>query len=127
MTNYNLEEAELVKVQIVLSVILLFTTIISISLSYNFLLGLEDKKTIYTEKESYDILLFNRTVMFVVAAIFIYINIRDKSVKEKYNLEDEFADLQIDASLFNFIAALIVLYVGIKSGSNITSNESPTI
>ncbi len=127
MTNYNLEEAELVKVQIVLSVILLFTTIISISLSYNFLLGLEDKKTIYTEKESYDILLFNRTVMFVVAAIFIYINIRDKSVKEKYNLEDEFADLQIDASLFNFIAALIVLYVGIKSGSNITSNENPTI
>lgn len=65
--------------------------------------------------------------MFVVAAIFIYINIRDKSVKEKYNLEDEFADLQIDASLFNFIAALIVLYVGIKSGSNITSNENPTI
>lgn len=127
MTNYNLEEAELVKVQIVLSVILIFTTIISISLSYNFLLGLEDKKTIYTEKESYDILLFNRTVMFVVAAIFIYINIRDKSVKEKYNLEDEFADLQIDASLFNFIAALIVLYVGIKSGSNITSNENPTI
>ena len=127
MTNYNLEESELVKVQIVLSVILLFTTIISISLSYNFLLGLEDKKTIYTEKESYDILLFNRTVMFVVAAIFIYINIRDKSVKEKYNLEDEFADLQIDASLFNFIAALIVLYVGIKSGSNITSNENPTI
>ncbi len=127
MTNYNLEEAELVKVQIVLSVILLFTTIISISLSYNFLLGLEDKKTIYTEKESYNILLFNRTVMFVVAAIFIYINIRDKSVKEKYNLEDEFADLQIDASLFNFIAALIVLYVGIKSGSNITSNENPTI
>ena len=127
MTNYNLEEAELVKVQIVLSVILLFTTIISISLSYNFLLGLEDKKTIYTEKESYDILLFNRTVMFVVAAIFIYINIRDKSVKEKYNLEDEFADLQIDASLFNFIAALIVLYVGIKSGSNLTSNENPTI
>lgn len=127
MTNYNLEEAELVKVQIVLSVILIFTTIISISLSYNFLLGLEDKKTIYTEKESYDILLFNRTVMFVVAAIFIYINIRDKSVKEKYNLEDEFADLQIDASFFNFIAALIVLYVGIKSGSNITSNENPTI
>ena len=125
--NDNLEEAELVKVQIVLSVILLFTTIISISLSYNFLLGLEDKKTIYTEKESYDILLFNRTVMFVVAAIFIYINIRDKSVKEKYNLEDEFADLQIDASFFNFIAALIVLYVGIKSGSNITSNENPTI
>ena len=65
--------------------------------------------------------------MFIVSALFIYINIRDKNVKEKYNSEDEFADLQIDASLFNFIAAAIVLYVGVKSGSNITSGENPTI
>lgn len=127
MTNYNLEEADLIKAQILLSFILLFTTIISISLSYNFLLGLEDKEQIYTEIESSEILILNRTIMFIVAAIFIYINIRDKRVKEKYNLEDEFANLQIDASVLNFIAALIVLYVGLKSGSNITSGENPTI
>ena len=127
MTNYNLEEAHLIKAQIILSFILLFTTIISISLSYNFLLGLEDKEQIYTEIESSEILILNRTIMFIVAAIFIYINIRDKRVKEKYNLEDEFANLQIDASVLNFIAALIVLYVGLKSGSNITSGENPTI
>ena len=127
MTNYNLEEADLIKAQILLSFILLFTTIISISLSYNFLLGLEDKEPIYTEIESSEILILNRTIMFIVAAIFIYINIRDKRVKEKYNLEDEFANLQIDASVLNFIAALIVLYVGLKSGSNITSGENPTI
>ena len=127
MTNYNLEEAELIKAQIILSFILLFTTVISISLSYNFLLGLEDKEPIYTEIESSEILILNRTIMFIVAAIFIYINIRDKKVKEKYDLEDEFANLQIDASVLNFIAALIVLYVGLKSGSNITSGENPTI
>ncbi len=127
MTNYNLEEADLIKAQILLSFILLFTTIISISLSYNFLLGLEDKEPIYTEIESSEILILNRTIMFIVAAIFIYINIRDKKVKEKYDLEDEFANLQIDASVLNFIAALIVLYVGLKSGSNITSGENPTI
>lgn len=127
MTNYNLEEAELVKVQIILSVILIFTTIISISLSYNFLMGLEDKESIYSEEDSYNILIFNRTVLFIVSILFAYINIRDKGVKEKYDLEDEFADLQIDASLLNLISALIVLYVGVKSGSNITSGENPTI
>lgn len=127
MTNYNLEEAELIKVQIVLSFILLFTTIISISLSYNFLLDLEDKNPIYSDKESYDILILNRIIMFTIAFIFIYINVRDKKVKEKYNLEDEFADLQIWASVFSFIASLIVLYVGIESGNNITSSENPTI
>lgn len=127
MTNYNLEEAELIKVQIVLSFILLFTTIISISLSYNFLLDLENKNPIYSDKESYDILILNRIIMFTIAFIFIYINVRDKKVKEKYNLEDEFADLQIWASVFSFIASLIVLYVGIESGNNITSSENPTI
>ena len=127
MTNYDLEESELIKLQILLSFVLLFTTIISITLSYDFLLKLEKKPPIYSEKESLDILIFNRTIMFIVSALFIYINIRDKNVKEKYNSEDEFADLQIDASLFNFIAAAIVLYVGVKSGSNITSEENPTI
>ena len=127
MTNYDLEESELIKLQILLSFVLLFTTIISITLSYDFLLKLEKKPPIYSEKESLDILIFNRTIMFIVAALFIYINIRDKNVKEKYNSEDEFANLQIDASLFNFIAAAIVLYVGVKSGSNIKSEENPTI
>ena len=127
MTNYDLEESELIKLQILLSFVLLFTTIISITLSYDFLLKLEKKPPIYSEKESLDILIFNRTIMFIVAALFIYINIRDKNVKEKYNSEDEFANLQIDASLFNFIAAAIVLYVGVKSRSNITSGENPTI
>ena len=127
MTNYNLEEAELIKIQIVLSFVLLFTTVISIFLSYNFLLELEEKETIYSEKESFDILIFNRTVMFIVALSFIYINIRDKEVKERYELEDEFADLQIWASVFSFLAALIVLYVGLDSGSNIMAYENPTI
>lgn len=127
MTNYDLEESELIKLQILLSFVLLFTTIISITLSYDFLLKLEKKPPIYSEKESLDILIFNRTIMFIVAVLFIYINIRDKNVKEKYNSEDEFANLQIDASLFNFIAAAIVLYVGVKSRSNITSEENPTI
>ena len=127
MTNYDLEEAELITLQIVLSVVLLFTTIISITLSYDFLMKLEKKEPLYTEKEATIILIFNRLIMFIVAGVFIYINIRDKSVKEKYNSKDEFADLQILASVLSFIAALIVLYVGVKSGSNVTSEENSTI
>lgn len=127
MTNYDLEEAELIRLQIGLSIVLLFTTIISISLSYNFLLKLEKRPPIYSEKDSLDILIFNRTILVIVAVLFVYINICDKGVKEKYDNKDEFADLQIEASVFSMIAALIVLYVGIKSGSNITSGENPTI
>lgn len=127
MTNYNLEEEKLVGIQIILSTILLFCTIISIFLSYNFLLSLKNEKTIYSDEDSYNILIFNRTVMFIVALIFILINLKDKCVKEKYGIKDDFADLQILASIFNFIATFIVLYVGINSSINITSEENPTI
>ena len=62
MTNYDLEEAELIVVQIILSVILLFTTIISITLSYDFLMKLEKKEHLYTEKEATIILIFNNAL-----------------------------------------------------------------
>lgn len=127
MTNYDLEESELIKLQILLSIIFLFTTIISITLSYNFWLKLNKRQTIYTDEESNKILLFNRTLLFVVSAIFVYINVRDKNVKEKYNFEDKFSGLQISASTFSLIASAIVLYVAINSGSNSTSQENPTI
>lgn len=124
MTNYELEEADLIKVQIILSFILLFTTIISILLSYNFLLNFEDKEGVYNDEDSFNILIFNRTVMLIVSLIFIYINIRDKDVKEKYSLDDEFTDLQIWSSIFNFMATLIAFYIAIKS---ITSYKNSTI
>ena len=127
MTNYDLEESKLIVAQIILSLILLFTTIISISLSYNFLMKLEKKETIYSSSKSYDILVFNRFLMFMVSLIFVYINVRDKNVKIKYNSEDEFTDLQILASVLTLMAALIVLYVGVKSGANIISEENPTV
>ena len=73
MTNYNLEEAELIKVQMILSAILILTTIVSISLSYNSWLTLNNEQPIYSDKEAEDILLFNRFIMFVLALIFIYI------------------------------------------------------
>lgn len=127
MTNYDLEEANLIKIQMALSGILLFTTTLSIFLSYNSLLNLEKKDNLFNEKDASDILLFNRIVVFIVALLFIYINIYDKNLKKEAGNENEFADLQISASIFSLLASTIVLYVAINSGSNIISQENPTI
>lgn len=127
MTNYDLEEANLIKIQMALSGILLFTTTLSIFLSYNSLLNLEKKDNLFNEKDASDILLFNRIVVFIVALLFIYINIYDKNLKKEAGNENEFADLQISASIFSLLASAIVLYVAINSGSNIISQENPTI
>ena len=127
MTNYDLEEAELITFQIALSVILLFTTIISISLSYDYLLKIKKEKPLYSEKEASDILVFNRLIMFIVSLLFLYINVRDQDVKEKEGSQDRFSSLQIIASILSLSSAIIVLYVGVLSVNNIVSEENPTI
>ncbi len=127
MTNYDLEEAELITFQIALSVILLFTTIISISLSYDYLLKIKKEKPLYSEKEASDILVFNRLIMFIVSLLFLYINVRDQDVKVKEGSQDRFSSLQIIASILSLSSAIIVLYVGVLSVNNIVSEENPTI
>ena len=56
---------------------------------------------------------------------FIYINIRDKNIKEKYNLDIEFADIQIIASIVTLIATTLVLYVAFSGPGEIVAGENP--
>lgn len=124
MTNYDLEESKLLKFQIFLSLIFIFTTIISISLSYNLILEFDGKNKIYNHKEADEILKINRLISVFVSFGFIYINIYDKKIKEENNLSNRFSDVQIMASLFTLVSSLIVLYVAFNSSSSTTNNEN---
>ncbi len=123
MTNYDLEERKLLKFQIFLSLIFIFTTIISISLSYNLILEFDGKNKIYNHKEADEILKINRLISVFVSFGFIFINIYDKKIKEENNLSNRFSDVQIIASLFTLVSSLIVLYVAFNSSSSI-NNEN---
>lgn len=127
MTNYDLEEDKLLKIQIVLSIIFIFTIIISITLSYNAMMECEQKEKIYSDEEALNILRINRIIALIVAIGFVLINAYDKSIKEKYNLEDGNADLQILASIITLLGSLIVLYIAFSSSSIIISNENPEL
>lgn len=124
MTNYDLEESKLLKFQIFLSLIFIFTTIISISLSYNLILEFDGKNKIYNHKEADEILKINRLISVFVSFGFIYINIYDKKIKEENDLSNRFSDVQIIASLFTLVSSLIVLYVAFNSSSSTTNNEN---
>ena len=124
MTNYDLEERKLLKFQIFLSLIFIFTTIISISLSYNLILEFDGKNKIYNHKEADEILKINRLISVFVSFGFIYINIYDKKIKEENDLSNRFSDVQIIASLFTLVSSLIVLYVAFNSSSSTTNNEN---
>ena len=127
MSNYDLEEDVLLKYQICLSIIFIFTLIVSISLSYNSMMKCEGRRKIYSDEDALNVLRINRIISLLVALGFVLINDYDKSVKEKYNLDKGSADLQILASMITLVSSLIVLYVAFSSDSSIISNENPEI
>lgn len=125
MSNYDLEEDVLLRLQICLSIVFIFTLIISISLSYNSMMECERKDKIYDDEDALNVLRINRIISLLVALGFVLINIYDKSVKEKYNLDKGNADLQIIASIITLLSSLIVLYVAFNNNSSIIGNENP--
>lgn len=125
MSNYDLEEDVLLRLQICLSIVFIFTLIISISLSYNSMMECERKDKIYDDEDALNVLRINRIISLLVALGFVLINIYDKSVKEKYNLNKGNADLQIIASFITLFSSLIVLYVAFNNNSSIIGNENP--
>lgn len=126
MTNYDLEEAKLLRWQFGLSLLFIFTLIVSLTLTYNQILIHEKKKPLYTNKTSDDILKLNRTLGLLLALGFLYINYIDKGIKEEHNLDLKSANLQIDAGLLSVIAAIIVLYVSFMSDGQ-TALENPEV
>lgn len=127
MSNYDLEEDILLRFQICLSIIFIFTILVSISLSYNSMMECEGRDKIYSDSDALDVLRVNRVISLLVALGFVFINVYDKSVKEKYNLDKGNADLQIIASVVTLVSSFIVLYVAFSSNSSIINNENPEI
>ena len=110
MTNYNLEESELLKWQLLLTFIFIGTLFVSLTITYNEILKMEDKNPLYNEDVELAILKINRFIALVISLGFLLINVRDKNLKEFYNqgnLKD--ADKQIIAGIFTVISTIIVL------------------
>lgn len=124
MTNYDLEEVKLLKWQFGLSLLFIFTVIISLTLTYNQILIHEKKTPLYKGNVSDDILKLNRTLAVLLSLAFLYINARDRNVKEENNIDIKSANLQIDAGVLSLLAAIIVLYVSMI-GDGETATENP--
>lgn len=124
MTNYNLDQVKLFYWQILLSLGLIISIFISISLSYNEILKMENKKPLYDTELETKILIFNRSFAALIATGHLLIDVIDK--KEN---NSEFSSLQIDASILSLISSLIVLYIALNSINNLseTTFENPNV
>ena len=105
----------------------LASIVISLILTYNQKLIKEDKKTLLSDKASYNLSLFNRGLILSIALIFLYVNYKDYKTSNN-NKQKKKSTLQIDASLLTIIAASISLYVVYNSKPEaITNIQNPIV
>ena len=84
MSNYDLEEVELLNWQLILSSLFILSTLISLTLTYNQILRRKKEKPLYTSLEEQKVLRFNRLLATSIAIGFLVFNVKDKRVRLNY-------------------------------------------
>ena len=125
--NSKNEEIKAINIQLVALLIALVSAFISIIITYNQKLDLEDRNTT-DPKKIFNLTLFNRILIVVLSLVFLYVNYKlyDISKKQGENLKSY--KLQIVASILTIIAGVIALYVvSLSTKENIVDVENPII
>ncbi len=123
------EEINLLNTQLITSLIVIITVILSLVLTYNQKLDIQNKKTIFTKKQTHNISYINRLTILITASIFLFINYKLYLISKKEGEDLLVYRLQITASILSIIAAIIVFYVVTiePTGENISDIENPVI
>lgn len=122
-----MNERELLKQQLITTGIFFITLMVSMSLSYDELLKL-DKKKLFCDDTAHKVSILNRAIVLLLSFSFLYINFKNKEIARSKGQKTDMFNLQIAATELTTIAAIIVLYVVIKSGEyTITAFENPTL
>ena len=123
------KEIKLLNIQLLTSLTVIITIIISILLTYNQKQDIQNKKTIFTKKQTHNISYINRLTILITTTIFLIINYKLYQISKKEGEDLLVYYLQITASILSTIAALIVFYVvSIEpSGDEISDIENPVI
>ena len=123
------KEVDAIYIQIIVSTISILAIMISISLLYNRKQEIKGEKTLFNAKQTQKISEFNRDVLLIIAVIFLLVNYQLYSISKEEGEPLNAYRLQIIASYFSIIAALIALYV-VRNPENrgqISDVENPII
>jgi len=124
--NNRMNKKELLELQMITTIFYIASLLISLILTYNDYLNLENKQ-IFSEKLEEKIGIYNRAFVVILTLSYLYINYQNRVNCKDYN-DLKYKDLQVFASTLSTIAALIVLYVVINSGRyTITSAGNPNL
>ena len=122
------KEINAINIQLYTLIIALISAFISIIITYNQKLDLENKDTPLNSKQLFNLTLFNRILVVVLSFVFFLVNyvLYKISKEEKEDLKAYI--LQIIASILVIASGIIALYVvGLSETENIVDVENPII
>jgi len=129
MSKYHKkEELSAINIQLITLIATIFTAIISIIITYNQKLEIEEKDSIFSPKESLKITLFNRKLILILSFIFLYVNLKLLKISKEEGENLKPYNLQIIASVLVIVSGIIALYVvNLSSTENLADVENPII
>ncbi len=129
MSKYHKkEEIQAINIQLVALFFTVITAIISIIITYNQKLEIEEKEPLFTPKDSLKITLFNRKLILILSFVFLYVNLILKEISKEEGEDLKPYNLQLVASLFIIISGIIALYVvSLSNTQNVSDVENPVI
>lgn len=133
MKNNDFKELEIkiLDIQLIATILFVISLFISILITYDEKIKLENNKGLFSDKTVQDLSLFNRIFVVILALVFIYCNYISKKIAEYKNDEIESTELQILSGLLSLVASVIVLYVVYKNRNDanfdIAESENPTL
>lgn len=122
------EELQAINIQLYAIVFLVISGIISLVITYNQKLDMENKKTFFNSKESLKITSFNRKLGLIISLVFLYINIKLYNLSKEDGEDLKSYSLQIIASILVVASSLITLYVvSLSETENLVDVENPLV
>lgn len=109
------DEAHLIEIQIIATVLFIVSLIISLLITYNDKQSVENKKPLLTNSQAANLSIFNRLFVVILTLVFLYVNYKSRENAKKDNEELWPFNLQICASELSLLATVIVLYVVIQT------------
>ena len=113
--NTNNKEANLLNIQLWTTVIYIGSLLISIVLTYDDKQKVQNKAGLFSKKQSGKLSIFNRSLVLLLTLSYLYISYNNVDLAKQKNKKIWPFNLQLFSSELSTLAAIIVLYVVIKT------------
>ena len=128
MDKTDNREIKAINIQLIALIVALVSAVISIIITYNQKLDLENRETPLNSKELFNLTLFNRILVLVLSFVFLYVNYVLYKISKEEGEDLKSYILQIIASVLVIASGVIALYVvGLSETDNIVDVENPII